>query len=91
MEQWVKMSQLLFTHLPSCVTAVGTGRAHTKAAESGKTTRELPQPSLFALLCAILHPAPLQCQGAVWQRVIISLSKAVHCWNYPPQSESQRG
>lgn len=37
MEQWVKMSQLLFTHLPSCVTAVGTGRAHTKAAESGKT------------------------------------------------------
>lgn len=29
MEQWVKMSQLLFTHLPSCVTAAATGRAHT--------------------------------------------------------------
>lgn len=34
MEQWVKISQLLFTHLASCMTAVATGRAHTCVRES---------------------------------------------------------
>lgn len=57
MEQWVKMSQLLFTHLPSCVTAVATGRTHTKAAESGKTTENCHS-HLPSQLCAILLPAP---------------------------------
>lgn len=35
MEQWVKISQLLFTHLSSCMTAVVVGKAHTRIREEG--------------------------------------------------------
>lgn len=42
MEQWVKISQLLFTHLSSLMTAVVIGKAHAcvgeKAVESPNLT-----------------------------------------------------
>lgn len=60
MEQWVKMSQLLFTHLPSCMTAVATGRAHTWVREQGcwqwknnpRIATAMPLPSF-----ALCHPS----------------------------------
>lgn len=95
MEQRVKMNQLLFTHLPSCVTAAATGRAHIclgkrllRVEKQPENCHSHPPSQLCSVLSSILLPQPPpQCQGAwaVWQNVNSSLSKAVCCQNPPPR------